>query len=430
MNRMNKSNKVKWLRLGFLGAALAAVNIHAETWQVLLPSNDPELGQPTGWGVALQFDPFAPADDPNPGCYLGIINASPGEASILKLSSNKLVDPAFTQVDVQPVDSALSSVYRIVYEESTRTLYAVGSGPQNPNARKLVTVARVRAFAEGGASWVDDDLAYLTAASSRATGADAGGGYVYASGTASSSWVVRRKVATAASGSWATVYSQRAQDLNMNPKLCFYPGKAATAESPGSPPAVFTVSVFNSKWTVMRSQSQGALGTWSAVDIWPAQPKTAQATPYDVACDRSGNLYVVGCHGLNAQDPSGWVVRFSSQGGDSGTWNTVLDTAEGVGSWASRIGFDASDNIWITGVTNPSGTKPLWTVLRKRQGQSWPESAAARVRPFGDNTNSKGAGLTADDFGNVFMTGLVSNWQDADETVFAGDRAAVLRISP
>lgn len=376
----------------------------------------------------MLVDPFADPNSPNPGVFVGTKNYGSGAHTILKLSSTG-GDPPFSQVNVEELDYALTRVSSIV--EGNDGLYAVGQGPLDPQAKNTVDVWRVRMSArqDQGArlSWRDDDKFTLTKGSSSVANSatlDAGGS-LYVAGKAYSgstpTWIVRRKT----SGTWGTVFNQKAQDVNLVPGICFFPGKAG---SPALPPAILTVGTLNSKWTVFRRQNPDFSGNWVAVDAWPKEAKT-EATAYDAACDSTGNIYVVGCRGRNGVSPSGWVIRRSSDGG--GSWITLLDTGDATGSWAYRVGFDAFGTVWVGGVINPTGNQPLWAVLRNSNPESpdsWVASASARIVPF-DGTWSKGAGVAADGYGNVFLTGSVFNWTLPDGTSFPGERVGLLRIS-
>lgn len=420
-----------------LGALLAttllvAVTAHTQTWDsenVLLPSP----GYPAaGDGHAVLIDPFTSA--PAPGVLVGFNSTGVGNTSILRLTPN---DSSSSSFSVEALDNSLTTVTRLAYNDGD-ALYAAGNAPIDPRARSVTHVWKVRKSTGQGNSgtWTGDDTFILAKnAYSSAWGMTADyGGNVFASGVASDGktphWIVRRKIP---GGLWTTVYDVKGNNVNMIPAMCFFPGNANNRN-----PAVFTVSDLSSKWTVMRSQNQGASGTWQPVDSWTGGGAAASA--YDAVCDAvTGNIYVIGCRGLNGNNPSGWVIRMSSDGGNS--WTTLLDVA-GSGSWASRAAIDGAGNVSISGVINPTKTPttagtPLWKVIRCASPQtpsSWLTSFMnADTLPFGQATSSRGRGIAADPAGNLFATGMLVDWSDNSTipaTTYPGSHVGLLRLVP
>jgi hypothetical protein len=425
MNHNKTLQFKKWLAAFFAAAALtSSQSVSAQTWQQQILTPDPDFA-PVGEGSTLLLDPFSS----NPGVFLGTKDFTYGNPTIFQLTPNPVSPWTF---DVASVDNGLSYVSRLIHRASEGvdgTLYAVGHSPNDPKARNSVFVWTVRKSSGKGATntWSQDEKFFLTKnAFSFATGATTDNATnLFVSGVANDGrnphLLVRRKDRN---GAWTTVYDAKGQNINMIPSMCFYPG------IPGDPPAVIVASELNSKWTVLRSLNQGASGSWQQVDSWTGGGAAASA--YDVAYDSfSGNIYAVGCRGLNGSGaattaPSAWVIRVSTDGGK--TWgggnslgDPLLDVA-GSGSWASRVTFDAGGNVSVSGVINPTyptATKPLWKVIRcidPLNTWSWLASFdnGNALFPFGD-TLSKGRGIAADASGNLFATGYVVDWTDTTD---------------
>ncbi len=400
--------------LTLLGAALlaaATVNCEAQTWQTILP--DPDFAP--GWtGSAALIDPSS-ADPSVPGVFIGCwSDSAQGIGSVVR------VDP---QGNHSVADTELSRVYGLGHNPAAAALYAVGDGLRvtvPPFPRSNPTTWKVLESVTGGGagSWSTDDEFYLsskTASSARGTTTDTDGS-VYVCGLAypnrgGAHWIVRK---LPPDGVWATV-SDQSSPTGVNAiasGMCIFSGNANNATK-----AVFAVGTLNSKWTVLRSQNQGA--SWQLVDAWsPGNKLAAGAT--GAACDAAGNLYVVGHRGTGTY-PTGWVVRMSANGGD--TWTPLLDVAEGAYSWAASVGADANGDIWVCGMTqNTSGTS-RWTMLRHSASETWSQSWGFRQLPFGE-TYSKARGIASNPAGgDVFVTGEL-RWPDGTS------RVAVQRLQP
>jgi hypothetical protein len=394
--------------------AAASLNTRAQDWQMILPS--PDIAP--GWsGSSALIDPLS-VDPSSPGVFIGCWSDSPeGIGSVLHLDPNG--NPSV-------VDTDLDRVYGLgcIPSSQTPTLYAVGEGKLvtvPPFPRNNPNVWKVRKSITGGGanSWATDDTFYLStkpsAASARGITTDAGGN-VYVCGLANSHWIVRR---LPSGGSWATVSDVSSQGEAIANGMCFFPGN-----SYNSTKAVLAVGILNSKWTVLRSQNQGA--SWQSVDAWSPGSKAA-ATAAAATCDSAGNIFVVGYRGTWV-GPTGWVIRMSSDGGN--TWIPVLDISEGAHSWALAVAADGVGNIWVSGMTFNTSGVPRWTVLQHSPSESWPQSWSFRGIPFGQ-TYSKARGIataTASDasgnvVNNVFVTGELG-WQDGTS------RVAVQRLLP
>ena len=284
--KTNAHRLLSVLATALLGAA-AVLNTQAQTWQTILPI--PEFAP--GWsGHALLFDPFS-ANPANPGVFVGCWSDDPlGVGSILHLS------PDGTPM---VMDTDLDRVYGLGYNPAAGTLYAVGN-------RGLTWKVRKSSVGGGPNTWTEDDTFFLSAkteASARAITTDSLGN-VYVCGVAlpargNSHWIVRK---LPLGGSWTSVVDLAGKSgaVSVARGMCFYPGRGAL------PPALFAVGMLDSKWTVLRSQNQGA--NWQVVDGW-SPSKNLAATADEIAYDSySGNLYVVGFRG-DFTTPAGWVAH-------------------------------------------------------------------------------------------------------------------------
>jgi hypothetical protein len=238
----------------------ATLTAHTQTWDAedaLLPG--PGFA-PEGDGYAVLINPFT--SFPAPGVFVGYNTSGYGGPSILRLTPNDASSSSFT---VEAVDHGLTMVTRLANNDGD-ALYAAGSAPIDPKARNATHVWKVRKSAAQGdpGNWVNEDTFVLAKnAPSTAYGITTDSlGNVFVSGVARDSkaphWIVRRKTP---GDIFRTVFDAKGDNGNMIPTVCFFPGNATNPN-----PAVLTVSDLNSKWTVMRSQSQGASGTWQQVD--------------------------------------------------------------------------------------------------------------------------------------------------------------------
>jgi hypothetical protein len=399
----------------------------AQTWtavNVILPGPAPSDpgSAPAGFGSSVLIDPFN--SGPAPGLIMGIQTYTAGAPTIFRLTPT---DAASSSYMMEELDSALSSTRGLAHVPG-QGIFAVGEG----------SGWKVRKSSSGNrGTWTDDDTFTLAKnAFSTALGiAHDTHGNLFVAGVARESrsgaphWIVRRKVTGAKS--WATVFDAKGNNVNMVPAVCYFPGNLKNPT-----PAIFTSSDLNSRWSVRRSQLQGATGTWVEVDTWREGPSESAA--YGMAYDSvHGVLYAIGCRGLNGRNPSAWVIRSSDDGGN--TWRTLLDRG-GAGSWAASIAIESNGSATVAGVINPtSGTStstPLWKIIRCTNPQdpgSWAESFAdPGTVPFG-STASKGREAVVGVFGDVFAIGEVSDWVDAStspSTVYSGSRVGLLRLVP
>ena len=262
----------------------------------------------------------------------------------------------------------------------------------------------VRRSTDGGATWstVDDYVSAPDAWSTQpnAIAADAAGNvYVvgYYLGDSAAGWIVRKGIGgsnfatvdTLPSGSGAT-------SIFVHPTAgIFVAGEAY----------IFVNGHGVNAWIVRRSQNGGA--TWSTMDTFYGSVSTGRATTYyngqpqAIGADAAGNIYAAGRLWIPNKSMASWewVVRKSSNGGNS--WSTVdtfqLSTSYNVA--ASAFVADSNGNLFVAG----------WS-----GGGNW----IVRENPGGTGTwqtvdNLSGAipfAITADRLGHVFVGGSSGKW--------------------
>jgi hypothetical protein len=430
---MMKRYKLTILLAAF--SALPCLHLDARgemNMDILLPQ--PEF-RPVNSASGILPDPFA--TDPARPAILGA--GANGTSTIFRLTGQ---DADFTMFTPQAVDNTLTVCTGFRYNHGDGIYASGGDGTWK--------VLRSETGAPG--TWLlDDSFAYTgtvkgktTSYSSMANGMSVDSfGNVIVTGVAKKGstdyLVIRRK---ASGGAWSInpVFEATNSDVNARPISFSFQGNVNN-----SAPAVFVGASLNGRWTVLRSQAQGVAGSWNQVDQqWSSQ--AGEATVYGGACGNDGTLYVVGCRGLNGKNPSSWLVRRSTDGGN--TWELMLD-ASGQTSWASKVTVDNNGVVWVSGthglVTQTGTTRrgqpiyqttPRMMVIRCDAPESpaaWLSAFNSGIYPFGA-TYSKGGSIAADhQWGNVYVSGMLSNWTDTStspETPYTGDHPALIRFSP
>jgi hypothetical protein len=433
-----------------VAAGHASVTAQELNTQILLP--DPLVSttslSPWSYGKALLSDPL-PSSDPRPGyqsLFLGTLADPALTSTIWRIDPDPDATPAFSEFTITPLDARIRFITKLAYNEEEKVLYAAGDVVvQNTKPRSTSTAWLVRrtAYAQSGAAnaWSDSEPPFVLAkgAESRAQGiAIDPAGNMYVSGRASdakghSHTIIRRKAPGAAS-TWEKVYDKlNTSSGNIETKISYFPG------SPTAPAAYLMVGNENRQWTILRSTT-GKLGSWSAVDSsWSAA--NAPAGAKDIAYDpQSGRLYAVGYRGTFGAAANGWVVRASSDGGQ--TWTGLLDEACPSYSWADDLAIDAAGGVVVIGhigVLNPNATwVPQMHLVRctdPTDAMSWQTGFAGVPLPF-DEANcysSLGQAVAADASGAIFATGVLSDWADSrtsPATQYSGNHVGLLRLVP
>ncbi len=154
-------------------------------------------------------------------------------------------------------------------------------------------------------------------------------------------------------------------------------------------------------WYVRRSTDSGA--SWSNVDVFQlASSRGAYAM--GIAANASG-IYVVGIAAIASS--SHWIVRKSTNGGNS--WTTVDDyqLSAGYFTQARCIAADSIGNLFVAG--QASTAQGIKWVLRKNPGSAGTWTTVDVFQNAGVATVPNA--IAADVFGNVFVGGNDgSNW--------------------
>lgn len=286
---------------------------------------------------------------------------------------------------------------------SSGTLYSPCTKTSCPGSQWYI-----RMSSDAGASWTTMNLFQYTTGKSCGAGSIAAdlSGNIFVVGTASDAngvhhWVVRK--GANAGQTWSSVDdlpSAGALGIGFVPNVgLFAVGQMSTTiKSKNS-------STTTSSWLVRRSLDGGS--TWSTVDL--LQPPAGYgADGYSVVGDVSGNVYVAGNTtilvgtGRTSTYVSEWLVRRSSDGGNS--WSTVdaFSYVSGKSSVLSAIGKDSVGNPVVTGTGTDSSGNQHWLVRRLIQG-TWQTVDDYQLAP--GQKGAFGSGVVTDAAGNLLVTG-------------------------
>jgi hypothetical protein len=157
---------------------------------------------------------------------------------------------------------------------------------------------------------------------------------------------------------------------------------------------------------VRRSTDGGA--TWSNVDTFQLS-SSKSSVAMGIGADSAGNLYVVG-NGSSASTGSHWIVRKSTNGGNSWTIVDDYQLVAGNPSEARCIAKDANGNLFVAGFSRGDWTGVGYLnhwIVRKSAGSTDPWTTVNVLQ----NAGSANA-IAADRFGNVFVGGggTSGNW--------------------
>jgi hypothetical protein len=156
------------------------------------------------------------------------------------------------------------------------------------------------------------------------------------------------------------------------------------------------------RWVVRRSRDGGA--SWTTVD------SLLNATAIRGGADAAGNLYVVGNTLCGAQyphsSPSVWLVRKSSNGGD--TWTTVDSFApgepqQGFGALPKDFAADAQGNLFVAGYLG-STAGSQW-VVRENPGGTGSWRTVDTFQLAAGSGGTQATAVAANSAGQVFVVG-------------------------
>ena len=385
--------------------ALASLSTFAQTWQTVDDFQYVAGGASLNYGLtvgpngALFASGYA---GDSAGLYHGLVLASIDSGITWSAPlDDYLYGPDWdTLYDGGMVADAAGNLY--VAGET----YYVGSNPNGDWANHWI----VRRSTNGGSSWslVDDFAPGSPETQSFGLATDAAGN-VYVAGVANHVgvndlvWTVRKGVGGASfttAETFSVNGSSQANGIYAHPTAGIF--AVGSAYIPGTKGYKSTEA-----WIVRRSLNGGA--TWSTVDNFQLS-QNLNSRAFGVGADASGNLYVVGQGFVKSRNNaySHWIVRKSTNGGNS--WSTVDDfqLSPTSNSGAGRFVADSNGNLYVAGGTPFNPWFPNEWIVRKNPGGT---GAWQTVDDF--QYVSGGSALpyamAANASGNVFVGGVGSS---------------------
>jgi hypothetical protein len=153
-----------------------------------------------------------------------------------------------------------------------------------------------------------------------------------------------------------------------------------------------TNGLLNGEWIIRRSTDHGV--TWQTVDDI-ASPGGAMV-PVSLASDPFGAVYALGYSSTTNQPGSSWVVRVSTDAGQ--TWHTGGDINSAGVPWQM---ISLSSNLFAVGNQDDGNGNPQWVARRSRNGGSDWET----LDLYQDSWRSVAIGIGADAVGNLYVVG-------------------------
>lgn len=366
--------------------AAASLNTHVQGWETLLDKSA-NLVTSDQEGHSIFVDPWS-SDPALPNLFTGGLGEGGNvlllDQTVPSLPNNYVVS-----------DSQRGRSFQVArVPAASGNLYSVGSlFNGNPSSSW-----QVRRSTDGGASWSPFDLYQLAAggnASASGVVAD-GAGNIYVAGSAFGTdgyehWIVRKS----ASGSvaWTTFLNLSSRRANCAANgILYVPGKG-----------LFVVGRVADKWTVQRKRDTD--NSFTTVNTWTAVNKPNYVSlATGIAADAAGNIFVCGATGTT-WEPRAWVVRMSTDGGN--TWTTILGpwAPEGPGQLgiANSVTVDISGDVWLAGWNRADSFSNWdWTVARLDRATGWTLSAD---QPFVGARYGSPNGITTDADGNLYVAG-------------------------
>lgn len=396
----------------------AALQLHAQTWQTILGLD----GQSSR---AMMMDPLASAGDwPSlvvSGEIAGITDSGGTPYKIFRLAQSDAATPS--NPDLNPLHASGATVYSMA--DGSDSLYWAG-GLNTSTGNKWI----VRRSVDGGGTWQEVHRWSLAAgmfAEARGITVDAAG-RLYTCGLAldasgASHWIIQKSEDGGVNWTTKDIFkSSGAASIATGYNIV--QGLGATFTS-GAGGGLFVVGTRGSKysgtWTVLRSLDQGS--NWQVVDSWVSK-STGSSRARKVASD-GARIFVLGdAGGRTEKDPSPWVVRMSTDAGNS--WQTIFGPwSDGPCVYPCDFTIDAAGNLWIAGaVTKQYGTTKktsyttVATVVRVQESQPglWVGTEFPITAEAPGTYRAEASAITADAVGHVYVSGSfkandTSSWQ-------------------
>ena len=165
-------------------------------------------------------------------------------------------------------------------------------------------------------------------------------------------------------------------------------------------------------WIVRKSIDKGV--SWTVVDQFNYAPGQ-ESVALGFAADKNGNIFVVGEGIVNLGTPQYyWLVRKSSNAGN--TWTTVdsMTGAPGFYNEAAAIAVSSTNRIFVTGVTH-DGTKFEWPIRTSNDGGATWTSATT----YASTNHARGYGIATDTGGSVFICGAALDNNNKNHWIIA-----------
>ncbi len=173
------------------------------------------------------------------------------------------------------------------------------------------------------------------------------------------------------------------------------PTRAAT-DKEGRPYFVATAADSDGiyHWIVRRGENGG--GKWETVDDYKIDDTDTRNIAADIAVTPTGEIYVVGLAGI--WPTSYWVVR-KSISGDRGSWSTKdkFQMANNKLSAAYAVTVDSAGAIYVAGVSYDSSSKSHWIVRKSTDGGDTWRIVSNFQFEKGRNSGGLGIGVNKND---------------------------------
>ncbi len=327
-------------------------------------------------------------------------NTSGIRPAILRISTDQ--GGNWTIVDDFCYSGWQGAYYRAVACDPNNNFNLYGAGFVEQTTPSLQDIWFARESHDGGTTWsTTDDLAgsLSTPIADCAAIGVAPSGDVYAAGTCTNSWTVRKRVVTSTLTNYVTVDSYPGADNSY---------QSAQGMGFNSNGGVFVVGFTRGsnglrQWLTRKGANQGL--SWSTVDRFVSDRNWTASEALCMVVDASGKIYVAGHadYAKGNKTTNYALVRRSTDGGT--TWSTVDQSIYGIRHrpWAMTI--DAAGNILICGYVQ-TANGDHWVVRKGTPAANgsvaWVISDDYQLTP---GQSSQARGIVCDAARNLYVTG-------------------------